>query len=385
MGNLHASESRRSASRFPPSFTRTEGICPTGDGKEPFRTPLPPPSPPLVPPSMRGRTEGTSDDATAADRGTRTMIENPGTLEELHKSCKGVFPALFEGARLVVNKNLNSNFQVRFISWAAQGWLFLLRTVPKMALVLYVQVSHTILLTSVAPSGYRFGGAYVGSQKNSEGDPTPLIMGDMNAGGGLNAQLAHQLGARVHLRMTTQMLRTRFNSAQFTVHYKGDDYTVSCVAGNPDFAKGTTILVGQYLQSVTSRVALGAELAHSYRRKVDTVVSGAARYTGDKATVSGTVGTRGLHLCYYQRASDKLQLGVELETDLHIKESVASLAYQVELPISSLCFRGMVDTNWNVGAVMEKKLNHAPFSFAISGTLNHARNTFRLGFGFMVE
>ncbi|CAG2062250.1 unnamed protein product, partial [Timema podura] len=49
---------------------------------------------------------------------------------------------------------------------------------------------------------------------------------------------------------------------------------------------------------------------------------------GDKATVSGTVGTRGLHLCYYQRASDKLQLGVELETDLHIKESVASLAYQ---------------------------------------------------------
>ncbi|CAG2056356.1 unnamed protein product [Timema podura] len=220
MGNLHASESRRSASRFPPSFTRTEGVCPTGDGKEPFQPPLPPPPPPLVPPSMRGRTEGASDDATAADGGTRTMIENPGTLEELHKSCKGVFPALFEGARLVVNKNINSNFQV----------------------------SHTILLTSVAPSGYRFGGAYVGSQKNSEGDPTPLIMGDMNAGGGLNAQLAHQLGARVHLRMTTQMLRTRFNSAQFTVHYKGDDYTVSCVAGNPDFAKGTTILVGQYLQ-----------------------------------------------------------------------------------------------------------------------------------------
>nr|CAD7411308.1 unnamed protein product [Timema poppensis] len=351
MGNLHASESRRSASHFPPSFTRTEGVCPTGDGKEPFQPPLPLPPPPLVPPSMRGRVGGTSDDATAADEGTRTMIENPGTLEELHKSCKGVFPALFEGARLVVNRNINSNFQV----------------------------SHTIFLSSVAPSGYRFGGAYVGNQKNSEGDPTPLIMGDMNAGGGLNAQLAHQLGARVHLRMTTQMLRTRFNSAQFTAHYKGDDYTVSCVAGNPDFAKGTTIL------SVTSRLALGAEWAHSYRRKLDTVVSGAARYTGDKATLSGTVGTRGLHLCYYQRASDKLQLGVELETDLHIKESVTSLAYQVELPISSLCFRGMVDTNWNVGAVMEKKLNHAPFSFAISGTLNHARNTFRLGFGFMVE
>ena len=66
MGNVHASE--------------MGGGAPPGPG-------MPPPSPP-------------SEDT------------NPGTVEDIHKECKEVFPMPFEGGKLMVSKMLSNNFQV---------------------------------------------------------------------------------------------------------------------------------------------------------------------------------------------------------------------------------------------------------------------------------
>ena len=67
-----------------------------------------------------------------------SLPNNPGTIEELHKKCQGVFPVVFDGATLRVNKGLNSHFQV----------------------------SHTLNLPTnpQSPSGYKFGATYVGKK-----------------------------------------------------------------------------------------------------------------------------------------------------------------------------------------------------------------------------
>ena len=39
---------------------------------------------------------------------------NPGTVEDLHRECKEVFPMAFEGGKLIVQKALSNNFQVKF-------------------------------------------------------------------------------------------------------------------------------------------------------------------------------------------------------------------------------------------------------------------------------
>ena len=57
---------------------------------------------------------------------------NPGTLEDLHKKCKDVFPMYFEGCKFLVNKGLSNNFQV----------------------------SHTLTMSNTVPSGYRQGAGY---------------------------------------------------------------------------------------------------------------------------------------------------------------------------------------------------------------------------------
>lgn len=64
------------------------------------------------------------------------------------------------------------------------------------------------------------------------------------------------------------------------------------------------------------------------------------RYSTENVQVSGTVGVSGVHLCYYQRASKQLQIGVELEANHRMQESVASIGYQVDLPKSEVVFKG---------------------------------------------
>ena len=49
-----------------------------------------------------------------------------------------------------------------------------------------------------------------------------------------------------------------------------------------------------------------------------------------------------------------------------------------------IIFAGSFDSNWNVCGVLEKRLQPLPFSFALSGRLNHTKNQFRLGCGLII-
>jgi mitochondrial import receptor subunit TOM40 len=177
-------------------------------------------------------------------------------------------------------------------------------------------------------------------------------------------------------------------AAQLSTDYKGSDFTGSLTIGNPNLINNSGVIVGHYLQSVTNKLALGSEIAYQYGPGVPggqiAIVSAAGKYGDENSIWSGTVGTAGFHVCYWQKASEQLQLGVELETSLRMQESTATIGYQIDLPKADLVFRGMVDTNWNVSAVLEKKLQPLPFSFALSGLLNHQKNSFRLGCGLII-
>ena len=63
-------------------------------------------------------------------------------------------------------------------------------------------------------------------------------------------------------------------------------------------------------------------------------------FAGVDNAVSANLGASGLHLCYYQKASEQLQLGVELETNFRVQDSVCTIGYQVDLPKADLCFKG---------------------------------------------
>jgi mitochondrial import receptor subunit TOM40 len=135
---------------------------------------------------------------------------------------------------------------------------------------------------------------------------------------------------------------------------------------------------------------MGAELLYQCGPTVPgnqiSIFTLASRYTGNKWQLSGSLTplAGGLHVCYYHKVQENFQVGVELEGSLRNQECTTTIGYQLDLPKSNVVFRGQLDSNWCVSAIMEKKLLPLPFTFAISGFANHVKGAYRFGVGLVL-
>lgn len=69
----------------------------------------------------------------------------------------------------------------------------------------HFQLSHTINMSNVTPAGYRFGVTYVGQQMFGPNEAYPILLGDIDMSGNLNANIIHQLTPRLRGKMVTQV------------------------------------------------------------------------------------------------------------------------------------------------------------------------------------
>nr|XP_021401767.1 mitochondrial import receptor subunit TOM40B isoform X2 [Lonchura striata domestica] len=278
---------------------------------------------------------------------------NPGSFDGLHRSCKEVFPPQMEGVKLIVTKTLSSHFQV----------------------------THTVHLSALGPSGYRFNATFLGDRQLGPAEVFPTLLGDMDSAGSLNAQALQLLGERLRAKAVFQTQRSRFVTWQFDAEYRGDESTAALTLGNPDLLAGSGILVAHFLQSVTARLVLGAELVYHRRPGEEGAILTLAAPNWE-ATLN--VGYGGAHASYYHRANEQVQVGVELEANPRLQESSFAFGYQLNLPRANAVFRGLLDSSWSVGGVLEKRLPPLPVTLALGAFLNHRRNRFHCGFGLTV-
>lgn len=257
----------------------------------------------------------------------------------------------------------------------------------------HFQIGHTLTMSSVSPTGYRFNATYVGPNQISPEESYPVLLGDISPNGSLNANIIQSLNASTRLKIHAQFdegLYGRCNH-QFIFEHKGSDYTAACSLVNADPISMSGIAVLQYLQSVTPTIDVGTELAYQRSPMAPpsgmAVVSMAGRWKDidDKCSLSGTISTHRINLCYFQKAMDKLDFAVEVETDLRESASVGTLGYKYELPEANMLFKGSFNSNWTATAVLEKRLLPLPFTFSISGQLTHGKKSdFKLGCGLQI-
>uniref|UniRef100_A0A3P8WGD4 Translocase of outer mitochondrial membrane 40 homolog (yeast) n=1 Tax=Cynoglossus semilaevis TaxID=244447 RepID=A0A3P8WGD4_CYNSE len=270
-----------------------------------------------------------------------SLLSNPGTYEECHQKCKEVFPLQMEGVRLVVNKGLSNHFQV----------------------------SHTITLSTQSDSGYRFGTTYVGSTQTGPAESFPVMVGDMDNTGSLNAQVIHQLTKALRSKIAIQTQQHKFVNWQCDVEHRGEDFTAAVTFGNPDILAGS------------GKRIVDLSLPYTRPGEEGTVTSLLGRYTGEKFIATLTMGGAGAHATYYHKANDQLQVGVEFEASMRMQDTTTSFGYQLDLPKANLLFKGKMDSNWVVGGTIEKKLVPLPLTLALGALLNHRKNKFQCGFG----
>lgn len=80
----------------------------------------------------------------------------------------------------------------------------------------------------------RFGATYVGSKQISPTENFPILIGDIDPTGNLNANIIHQLTQRIRGKVSTQVQRSKFTAVQINTDYLGDTYSASLTLGNPD-------------------------------------------------------------------------------------------------------------------------------------------------------
>ncbi|KAG7219411.1 hypothetical protein INR49_019061 [Caranx melampygus] len=170
-----------------------------------------------------------------------------------------------------------------------------------------------------------------------------------------------------------QTQQNKFVNWQGDAEFRGEDFTATVTLGNPD------VLVGSVHHP---SLALGGELVYHRRPGEEgSVMSLVGRYTGSNYVATVTLGSAGTHASYYHKANDQLQLGVEFEASTRMQDTSVSFGYQLDVPKANLQFKGSVDSNWVVGATLEKKLLPLPLSLVLCSFLNHRKNKFQCGFG----
>lgn len=155
-----------------------------------------------------------------------TTSTNPGSFDELHRKCRDVFPAFFEGAKAMLQKPLSSHFSVlyiflkpgkKFINSEYSGFVSIRQIISSFFLAsllnsffrflhfyIYIQVSHTINISSPI-SSYRIGATYVGAKQTATGEVFPVLLGDTDLDGNTSATFIHQFGEKWRMKLQSQM------------------------------------------------------------------------------------------------------------------------------------------------------------------------------------
>ena len=172
---------------------------------------------------------------------------------------------------------------------------------------------------------------------------------------------------------------------QADTEYRGKDFTGTLTLGNIDIINESGIVVAHYLQRLLPNLDVGAEILYHYGAGQEAAaLTLAGRYSADRWIASGSVGQSGWHAAYYHKGNENVQVGVEYEYNSRGQEGCVSLGYQVDLPKANFTYRGLVDSNWTVAGFLEKKLPPLPFTFVLSGMINHDKNQCRFGFGLLI-
>ncbi len=171
--------------------------------------------------------------------------------------------------------------------------------------------------------------------------------------------------------------------AQFENEYLGNDFTATLKALNPSYLEGglTGIFIGQYLQSVTPKLAVGLEAVWQragLTQGPDTALSYVARYKSDSFIASAQLQAQGaLNASYWQRLSDKVQAGVDMTLSVApsgsmmgglTKEGITTFGAKYDFRMST--FRAQIDSKGKLSCLLEKRVA-APVMMTFAADVDH--------------
>lgn len=203
-----------------------------------------------------------------------------------------------------------------------------------------------------------------------------------------------QLSTRANWRWSPSLVsKTQFqlgtggqDMAQLESEYTGNDCTLNVKALNPSYLEGglTGIFVGQYMQAITPRLALGVETMwqrQALSQPPDAALAWCGKYkTEDWIATAQVSANGGLNTTYWRKLSDKVQAGVDMTLSLAggpgammggplQKEGITTFGAKYDFRMST--FRAQLDSTGKLSCLLEKRVA-APVMMTIGADVDHS-------------
>lgn len=214
-----------------------------------------------------------------------------------------------------------------------------------------------------------------------------FLQGNIDNDGQLSTRFNWRWSPKLVSKSAFQLGTGGQDMAQWETEYTGNDFTLSVKAVNPSSLEGglTGIYIGQYMQSITSRLALGLE-AMWQRQALSVPPDAALAYCGKYKTADWIAtmqlsASGGLNTTYWRRLSDKVQAGVDMSLSFADapggammgggplqKEGAATFGAKYDFRMST--FRAQLDSNGKLSCLLEKRVA-APVMMTIGADVDH--------------
>ncbi|KAK0626630.1 eukaryotic porin/Tom40 [Immersiella caudata] len=312
---------------------------------------------------------GLSDAYTAfQDRRAKLGLSNPGSVENVAREVQRDALAsgvMFSGLRAEISK------------------VFCLNPL--------FQVSHQFAMGERLQP-YTFAAMY-GSSK-------VFAQGNVDNEGSLQGRFHYRWGQSAHITKAQMNItgEATQDMTQLEHEYTGSDFTASVKTLNPSVLDGgfTGIVIAQYLQSVTPKLALGLEAfwqRAGLTQPPNAAVSYFARYkSGDWVATAQMQAMGGLQATYWRRLSERVQAGVETTLSLSAgggmmggpmqKEGITTFGAKYDFRMST--FRAQIDTKGKLSCLLEKRVA-APVSMTFAAEVDHVTQQAKIGVGINLE
>ncbi|KAK1329259.1 hypothetical protein QTO34_011439 [Cnephaeus nilssonii] len=294
-----------------------------------------------------GAGAGRGSERTPCTAGSRPqgprLPSQPGSFAECVPKCQELFPIQMEGVKLTGNKGLSNHFPV----------------------------NHTVALSTIGESNYHFGVTYVGTKQLSPTEAFPVLVGDMDNSGSLNAQVIHSpAGSRSGPRWPPRPSSQKFVHWQVDEEYRGSDFTAA--ERRPPRSP---------LTSKASRIPPGGCFCHRRPGEEGTVKSPAGKYMLNwLATV--TLGQAGMHHILPHTTTKPVTAADQHKDARHESLLQVPAGFAQGQPL----FKGSVDSNRIMGATRRRSSCPCPCApdAGPRAFLNHLKDQFQCGFGLTI-
>lgn len=213
-----------------------------------------------------------------------------------------------------------------------------------------------------------------------------FLQGNIDNDGQLSTRFNYRWSPKLVSKSQFQLGTGGQDMAQLESEYTGNDFTLNVKALNPSYLEGglTGIYVGQYMQSLTPRLALGLE-AMWQRQALGVPPDAAMSYCGKYKTkdwvATAQLSASGVfNTTYWRKLAENVQAGVDMNLSMAagasammggpmLKEGLTTFGAKYDFKMST--FRAQLDSRGKLSCLLEKRVA-GPVMMTVGADVDHA-------------